>query len=197
MYFVIPFILAFLACYLVKKQGLSKKAQVLEAARAKVFKIDQAKEELEKKFKINLEDIQTDLDSIYSTIDLQIKEYEDRHQKRSTRLEVLQSKLSQTQTDISNLEASHAEKSQSLIQELEKLCKTSSDKILQEIKKTFALTVQRFSEKNLQNNIKQYQRQAARVSRELIKESMQIFDIESSVDRLSKFLDLSKKQFKS
>ena len=45
--------------------------------------------------------------------------------------------------------------------------------------------------------LKHYERKAQKIAGELIKESMQIFDMESSVDRLSKFVDLNKKQFKN
>lgn len=197
MTFLFAFILSFFTIYLYSKSNLTRKAHVFQTARAKAAQYQTKIEDLEKQSKIEIEDIQAEAESRLQVTEVHIQQYEQGLQQRSKRVKQMQAKLSKQDAEIKSLEEQSAQANQSIFTELEAKARQPLDEVLSASKLAIKNQIVNFLQTKQQGMLKHYERKAQRISAELIKESMQIFDMESSVDRLSKFVDLTKKQFKN
>lgn len=188
---------SFIFSYFFIKNKTEKKFKIIESSNNKIRSIKEQEDDLIKKSEINLGVISEDYSIRESNLNERINHYEstlenkeERRNKLSEQVKVNQGRLHE---DKQKIQSSFDD----LVKALEIKSKSNKIEILEQIKNGLKSKISNYTNKHNQATLKLQERQASKIVKELIKNSMQNFEMKSSSDSLDKFVDLTKKQFKN
>lgn len=188
---------SFIISYYFIKNKTEKKIKIIHDAQNKINLINEKEKDLLNKSDINLNIIkeeftlrESNLNQILDHYEKSLENKEDRTNKIQEALKINQGRLHE---DKQKIKSSFS----NLIKALEAKSDSNKLEVLDQIKNRIKTKINNYTDKHNQATLKLQKRQAGKIVKELIKNSMQNFEMKSSSDSLEKFVDLTKKQFKN
>jgi ribonuclease Y len=188
---------SFLISYFYIKNKTEKNFKVFQDAKSKINSFNEKEKDLIQKNEINLEVIKEEFTLRESNLNQRINHYTNSLDIKKSRAEKLQETLKVNQGRLHEDKNKIKSSLSDLIKALEVKSDTNKLDVLDQIKSRLKLKISNYTDKHNQATLKLQKRQASKIVKELIKNSMQNFEMKSSSDSLEKFVDLTKKQFKN